>query len=116
MNAPGVLHQLPIDTVSSHERAHTSIALALTRACVRAGMANWAAMLPIDTVKSKYQVAPQGKYSGVMQVAKEIMKVDGVRGFYKGLAPVMVRAFPANAACFLGYEAAAAGLTKLGLE
>mmetsp|Transcript_38485 Transcript_38485/g.94665 ORF Transcript_38485/g.94665 Transcript_38485/m.94665 type:complete len:302 (+) Transcript_38485:103-1008(+) len=81
-----------------------------------AGMANWAAMLPIDTVKSKYQVAPQGKYSGVMQVAKEIMKVDGVRGFYKGLAPVMVRAFPANAACFLGYEAAAAGLTKLGLE
>lgn len=48
-------------------------------------MANWAAMLPIDTVKSKYQVSPQGKYSGVIQVAKEIMKVDGVKGFYKVL-------------------------------
>lgn len=81
-----------------------------------AGMANWAAMLPIDTVKSRFQTAPQGKYSGVFAVAKEILKVDGVAGFYRGLAPVMVRAFPANAACFLGYEAAASLLTKAGLE
>jgi len=65
-----------------------------------AGMANWAAMLPIDTVKSRFQTAPEGKYSGVFAVAKEILKVDGVAGFYRGLAPVMVRAFPANAACF----------------
>eukprot|EP00286_Rhodomonas_abbreviata_P015186 CAMPEP_0181319476 /NCGR_PEP_ID=MMETSP1101-20121128/17595_1 /TAXON_ID=46948 /ORGANISM="Rhodomonas abbreviata, Strain Caron Lab Isolate" /LENGTH=300 /DNA_ID=CAMNT_0023427085 /DNA_START=72 /DNA_END=974 /DNA_ORIENTATION=- len=81
-----------------------------------AGMANWAAMMPIDTVKSKLQVAPEGKYSGVMAVAKDIMAKDGVRGYYKGLAPVMVRAFPANAACFLGYEMAAKALTRAGLE
>ncbi len=46
-------------------------------------MANWAGMLPIDTVKSKFQVAPQGKYSSVFQVAKEIMMVDGIKGFYR---------------------------------
>ena len=81
-----------------------------------AGMANWAAMLPIDTVKSRYQIAPEGKYSGVYAVFREILAKEGVKGFYKGLTPVMVRAFPANAACFAGYETAAALLTKAGLE
>ena len=65
-----------------------------------AGMANWAAMLPIDTVKSRFQTAPEGKYTGVLQVGKEIMAKEGIKGFYRGLTPVMVRAFPANAACF----------------
>jgi hypothetical protein len=31
------------------------------------------------------------QYSGVLQVAKEIMQRDGVKGFYKGLTPVLVR-------------------------
>jgi len=130
-------------------------------------------------VGMRQQVAPEGKYSGVLAVARDVAAKDGIRGFYKvchgtgqppggrcaldtpctsrharaavlpwlggpwlggeahtmcvcvcvcggeaqltwrcsqGLAPVMVRAFPANAACFLGYELAAKGLTKLGLE
>eukprot|EP00282_Hemiselmis_andersenii_P014569 CAMPEP_0114148932 /NCGR_PEP_ID=MMETSP0043_2-20121206/21889_1 /TAXON_ID=464988 /ORGANISM="Hemiselmis andersenii, Strain CCMP644" /LENGTH=345 /DNA_ID=CAMNT_0001243541 /DNA_START=45 /DNA_END=1078 /DNA_ORIENTATION=- len=60
-----------------------------------AGMANWAAMLPIDTVKSRFQTAPEGKYSGVVAVGREILAKEGVAGFYRGLTPVMVRAFPA---------------------
>jgi hypothetical protein len=47
------------------------------------------------------QVAPAGTYSGVAAVAQQIMAKEGIRGFYKGLVPVLVRAFPANAACFL---------------
>ena len=47
------------------------------------------------------QVAPAGTYSGVAHVAKQIMAKEGIKGFYKGLVPVLVRAFPANAACFL---------------
>lgn len=81
-----------------------------------AGIANWLGMLPIDTVKSRFQVAPEGKYSGVAAVAREIMVKEGPAGFFKGLAPVIVRAFPANAACFLGYEVAASFLTRVGLE
>ena len=42
--------------------------------------------------------------------------VEKVKGFYKGLAPVLVRAFPANAACFVGYETASKFLTKIGIE
>jgi len=52
----------------------------------------------------------------VAAVAQQIMAKEGIRGFYKGLVPVLVRAFPANAACFLGYETAAKFFTSLGLE
>lgn len=34
------------------------------------------------------------------------MKNEGPQALFKGAAPVMIRAFPANAACFLGYEVA----------
>ena len=34
-------------------------------------------------------------------VARDILAKEGAAGFYRGLAPVLVRAFPANAACFL---------------
>jgi len=32
------------------------------------------------------------------------MKTEGPSALFKGLAPAMLRAFPANAACFLGVE------------
>ena len=34
------------------------------------------------------------------------MKTEGIRAMYKGCVPVMLRAFPANGCCFLGYEGA----------
>ena len=34
----------------------------------------------------------------------ELIKEEGITGIYKGLGPAMIRAFPANAACFLGME------------
>jgi hypothetical protein len=38
------------------------------------------------------QVAPAGVYSGVLSVAKDIMAKEGLKGFYRGLVPVIVRA------------------------
>jgi len=76
-----------------------------------AGMANWVPAIPVDTLKSRLQTAPEGKYpNGIRSVAAEIFQSQGLgRGFltlYSGIKPVMIRAFPANAACFLGYETA----------
>jgi len=76
-----------------------------------AGMANWVPAIPVDTLKSRLQTAPEGKYpKGIRSVAGEIIKEQGlVKGFlkmYTGTKPVMIRAFPANAACFWGYETA----------
>jgi len=69
-----------------------------------AGIANWVIAVPPDVVKSRYQTAPEGTYSGLAEVAKTLMKEEGPGAFFKGLGPAMIRAFPANAACFLGME------------
>jgi len=76
-----------------------------------AGMANWLPAIPVDTLKSRLQTAPEGKYPhGIRSVAAEVFQAKGFgRGLlslYTGITPVMIRAFPANAACFLGYETA----------
>ena len=34
------------------------------------------------------------------------MRKEGPLALYKGVTPVMLRAFPANAACFIGFEIA----------
>lgn len=47
---------------------------------------------------------------------KELVKNDGITALYRGFVPIMIRAFPANAACFLGYETTIKLLTFLGLE
>ncbi|KAG0728106.1 Mitochondrial carnitine/acylcarnitine carrier protein [Chionoecetes opilio] len=72
-----------------------------------AGMLNWSVAIGPDVLKSRLQTAPEGKYpNGIRSVFMDIMKNEGPRALFKGAAPVMIRAFPANAACFLGYEVA----------
>ena len=71
-----------------------------------AGIMNWAGCLPIDTLKSRYQVAPAGRYPrGIRSVFVEVMKTEGPSALWRGATPIFLRAFPANAACFLGMEA-----------
>ncbi|OAF68115.1 Solute carrier family 25 member 48 [Intoshia linei] len=62
-----------------------------------AGMLNWTVCMPPDVAKSIYQTAPEGKYKGLYSVFTEIMKKDGLKGFYRGATAVYLRAFPANA-------------------
>uniref|UniRef100_A0AC35U1P6 Congested-like trachea protein n=1 Tax=Rhabditophanes sp. KR3021 TaxID=114890 RepID=A0AC35U1P6_9BILA len=70
-----------------------------------AGMANWAVCIPADVIKSRLQIAAEGKYpNGIRDVFREIIREEGARGLFKGFTAVMIRAFPANAACFFGYE------------
>lgn len=70
-----------------------------------AGIAYWIFGMPADVVKSRLQAAPEGRYpNGLRQVFFELIKNEGPLGLYTGLTPVILRAFPANAACFLGFE------------
>lgn len=41
---------------------------------------------------------------GIRDVFAKLYKEEGLRALYAGVTPVMLRAFPANAACFLGVE------------
>uniref|UniRef100_A0A8C4NBR3 Mitochondrial carnitine/acylcarnitine carrier protein n=1 Tax=Eptatretus burgeri TaxID=7764 RepID=A0A8C4NBR3_EPTBU len=72
-----------------------------------AGIFNWAVAIPPDVLKSRFQTAPEGKYpGGFRDVLREVLREDGLFSLYKGFNAVMLRAFPANAACFLGFEVA----------
>jgi len=71
-----------------------------------AGVANWLIGMPADVVKSRLQTAPAGAYpNGMRDIVVALLKEGGPLAFYKGITPVMLRAFPANAACFIGFEA-----------
>eukprot|EP00297_Palpitomonas_bilix_P013027 CAMPEP_0113894014 /NCGR_PEP_ID=MMETSP0780_2-20120614/16442_1 /TAXON_ID=652834 /ORGANISM="Palpitomonas bilix" /LENGTH=298 /DNA_ID=CAMNT_0000884427 /DNA_START=36 /DNA_END=932 /DNA_ORIENTATION=- /assembly_acc=CAM_ASM_000599 len=69
-----------------------------------AGIFNWAVAIAPDTLKSRLQTAPDGAYNGVRDVLKELLAKEGAGALFKGIGPIMVRAFPANAASFFGYE------------
>ncbi|KAI0036629.1 mitochondrial carrier domain-containing protein, partial [Vararia minispora EC-137] len=70
-----------------------------------AGVAMWSIAIPPDVLKSRLQSAPAGTYSGIMDCARKTIATDGMAALWKGFGPAMARAFPANAATFLGVEA-----------
>lgn len=49
--------------------------------------------------------APVERYpNGIRDVFSELIRTEGALALYRGITPVLLRAFPANAACFLGFE------------
>jgi len=98
--------------MSGPERCELSIGKTLFAGGM-AGICNWVVAIPVDVVKSRLQAAPEGVYSGAMDVFMKLLRAEGVGALWKGAVPVLMRAFPANAACFLGYEAAMLGLNQV---
>ncbi|KAF8739556.1 mitochondrial carrier family, partial [Rhizoctonia solani] len=70
-----------------------------------AGVAMWSVAIPPDVIKSRLQSAPSGTYSGFIDCTRKTIAKDGIKALWKGFGPAMARAFPANAATFLGVEA-----------
>jgi solute carrier family 25 carnitine/acylcarnitine transporter 20/29 len=83
------------------------------------GLGFWGPTYPIDVMKSSIQAdspdPKHKKYSGMIDCARQIYRTSGWRGFYKGVTPCMIRAFPANAAAWAGYEYTIRGFEYFGL-
>jgi solute carrier family 25 carnitine/acylcarnitine transporter 20/29 len=80
--------------------------LAILSAGGLAGMACWTVAIPPDTIKSRYQTAPEGMYKGLGDVFVKLIREEGFGALFTGIRPALIRAFPANAACFFGMEVA----------
>lgn len=80
--------------------------LAVLTAGGLAGMACWTVAIPADVLKSRYQSAPEGTYSGLVDVYTQLVRSEGFSALFTGIRPALIRAFPANAACFFGMEVA----------
>ncbi|CAG8596447.1 13125_t:CDS:10, partial [Acaulospora morrowiae] len=78
--------------------------LAILFAGGMAGVAMWTIAIPPDVIKSRIQSAPAGTYRGFVDCLQKTVRTDGPKALFKGLGPALLRAYPANAAAFLGYE------------
>jgi len=78
-----------------------------------AGVAMWSIAIPPDVIKSRLQSAPHGTYTGFVDCTRKTIAADGISALWKGFVPAMGRAFPANAATFVGVEFSRQALDKL---
>jgi solute carrier family 25 (mitochondrial ornithine transporter) member 2/15 len=70
-----------------------------------AGCVGWTAAMPFDVPKTNVQASYETKVLGsYIPELVRIARQRGLVGLYSGLGPTLVRAFPANAALFLGVE------------
>jgi hypothetical protein len=58
--------------------------------------------IAFDTIKSQIQTSTSPR--GIMATAREIVHSRGIKGLFTGINVALVRAFPSNAALFVGYE------------
>ncbi|KAJ2900939.1 hypothetical protein IWW38_000314 [Coemansia aciculifera] len=70
------------------------------------GVCYWTACYPLDVIKSRVQngtVPPRGA-GYIARAANDIMKEQGVKGFFRGYTPSVVRSIPAAGVTFATYE------------
>lgn len=72
----------------------------------------WITSYPSDVVKQRIMTDPLGgklgdgerRFSRWKDAAKEILRRDGLRGYWRGFLPCFLRAFPANAVALVAFE------------
>ena len=70
-----------------------------------AGQIAWACSIVPDSVKSRIQTSQSlSNLPTGIETFKDIVKQRGYRGLFSGMEVAIVRAYPANAALFVGYE------------
>lgn len=94
--------------------------IAIMAAGGTAGAFYWIASFPLDVIKSRMQTDhpdPSKRiYKNMLDCAAKMHKQYGLRSFYWGFAPCLLRAFPANGACFFAYELTKKFLSSLTVE
>lgn len=72
-----------------------------------AGEALWLASYPFDVVKSKMQSDGFGdkqRFKSMNDCFRQTWRAEGMRGFWKGIGPTLLRAMPVSAGTFFVAE------------
>jgi solute carrier family 25 carnitine/acylcarnitine transporter 20/29 len=59
---------------------------------------------PFDLTKTRLQTAPNGTYSGTLDVVRKTIKADGIKGMYRGMGPPLVGVTPIFAISFWSFD------------
>ncbi|KAK9239896.1 mitochondrial carrier domain-containing protein [Lipomyces kononenkoae] len=83
------------------------------RLCVYGGCAGygvWLSAYPFDVIKSKMQTdsidAATRQFSSTIDCARKTFQLSGIKGFFRGFVPTILRAAPVNASTFYAFELA----------
>lgn len=75
-----------------------------------AGVSYWIFVYPLDVIKSKIQTDTldhkKKRYPTIRSCISRITAEEGIKGFFKGFSPCILRAIPVNAATFAVFETA----------
>jgi hypothetical protein len=80
-----------------------------------AGCLSWIVNVPIDVVKSRIQGDSITKpvYRGFRDCALKVYRNEGVKAFFQGMVPIILRAFPTNGTTFFVYSLGLQYMTNL---
>lgn len=67
-----------------------------------AGSITWLSVMPLDVIKTCVQADLKEK-APIMKKTAELWRTEGMRGFFKGTRPLIIRAFLVNAVTFCIY-------------
>jgi solute carrier family 25 phosphate transporter 23/24/25/41 len=63
---------------------------------------------PLDVLRRRFQVNTMSgmgyQYSGIFDAVRMIIKTEGIRGMYKGIAPNLIKVVPSMATSWLSFE------------
>jgi solute carrier family 25 (mitochondrial carnitine/acylcarnitine transporter), member 20/29 len=72
----------------------------------------WMVAFPFDVIKNRMMTRPKlnPDYTTITSCLKFVLKKEGIRGFYRGFLPGLLRSFPTNASAIFVFES----MTKFG--
>lgn len=96
---------MSVYTYSLEQMTEVKPVLSIMAAGGVAGVISWASIVPFDVIKSRIQADSKSSpvYKNMMDCVIQTRK-EGIMVFYRGFWMIAFRAFPVNAATFLGYE------------
>ena len=103
---------IPADNIKKYHTGYllTYSYLPKTYLCLASRMMSYPYPLPYPSSRSG---AAPIKRPSFLQVTRRVYSLDGLAGFFRGLGPCLIRAFPANASALFVYEGL---MTVMGAE
>ena len=71
-----------------------------------AGVGAHAAGFPLEVLKTEFAGSAKGQYSSIMDCVQQRYRASGVKGFYRGLTPVVLAAIPHSGTSLATYQLA----------
>ncbi|KDQ12030.1 hypothetical protein BOTBODRAFT_429440 [Botryobasidium botryosum FD-172 SS1] len=102
-NADVRSRSLSMSSNNAQSRPPPSIANSLISGSV-GGAAQVLVGQPLDTIKTRAQIAPKGMFKGPMDILKQTLRNEGVLALYKGMASPLVGIAGVNSLLFSAYH------------